>query len=65
MQTNEQFRQLVEQHYEYKRLVEALEAKPVLSTEEELEEHHLKKLKLHLKDEMEQLVSNYKLQHTS
>ena len=65
MQTNEQFRQLVEQHHEYKRLVEALEAKPVLSTEEELEEHRLKKLKLHLKDEMEQLVSNYKLQHTS
>ena len=65
MQTNEQFRQLVEQHHEYKRLVEALEAKPVLSTEEELEEHRLKKLKLHLKDEMEQLVSNYKPQHTS
>jgi len=65
MQTNEQYRQLVEQHHEYKRLVEALEAKSVLSTEEELEEHRLKKLKLHLKDEMEQLVSQYKLQHTS
>jgi uncharacterized protein YdcH (DUF465 family) len=65
MQTNEQFRQLAEQHHEYKRLVEALEAKPVLSTEEELEEHRLKKLKLHLKDEMEQLVSEYRLQHTS
>jgi uncharacterized protein YdcH (DUF465 family) len=65
MQTNEQFRQLVEQHHEYKRLVEALEAKPVLSTEEEVEEHRLKKLKLHLKDEMEQLVNEYKLQHTS
>jgi len=33
--------------------------------EEELEEHRLKKLKLHLKDEMEQIVSEYKLQHAS
>jgi uncharacterized protein YdcH (DUF465 family) len=28
-----------------------------------LEEHRLKKLKLHIKDEMEQIVSEYKLQH--
>ena len=65
MQTNEQFRQLVEKHHEYKRLVEALEAKHVLSTEEELEEHRLKKLKLRLKDEMERAVSDYRLQHAS
>ena len=63
MQTNEKYRQLMEQHHEYKRLVEALEAKHALTTEEELEEHRLKKLKLHLKDEMEHLVSEYKLQH--
>lgn len=63
MQTNEQFRQLMEKHHEYDRLVEVLETKPVLSAEEELEEHRLKKLKLHLKDEMENFVSNYKLQH--
>lgn len=65
MQTNDRYRQLVEQHHEYKRLVEALEAKHALSAEEEVEEHRLKKLKLHLKDEMEQIVSEYKLQHAS
>jgi len=63
MQTNEKFRNLMEQHHEYKRQVEALEAKQALTAAEELEEHRLKKLKLRLKDEMEQLVSQYKLQH--
>ena len=63
MQTNEKFRQLAEQHSQYKKQVVELEAKHALSTEEELEEHRLKKLKLHLKDEMEQLISEYQLQH--
>ncbi len=65
MQTNEKFRQLAEQHSQYKKQVEELEAKHALTTEEELEEHRLKKLKLHIKDEMEQIVSEYKLQHAS
>ena len=63
MQTNEKYRELTEKHREYKRQVEALEAKTALTAQEELEEHRLKKLKLRLKDEMEQLVSQYKLQH--
>ena len=63
MQTNEKFRQLMDQHQQYKVQVEALEAKHALTAQEELEEHRLKKLKLHLKDEMEQIVSEYKLQH--
>jgi uncharacterized protein YdcH (DUF465 family) len=63
MQTNAKFRQLMEQHHEYDRQVEALEAKPVPTPEDDLEEHRLKKLKLHLKDEMEQIVSEYRLQH--
>jgi uncharacterized protein YdcH (DUF465 family) len=63
MQTNEKFRQLMAQHHEYKVQVGALEAKQALTEQEELEEHRLKKLKLHLKDEMEQIVSEYKLQH--
>jgi uncharacterized protein YdcH (DUF465 family) len=65
MQTNEKYRQLAHQHHEYKRMVEALEAKHALTAQEELEEHRLKKLKLHIKDEMEQIVSEYKLQHAS
>jgi len=63
MQTNAKFRELMEKHHEYDRQVEALEAKPVPTPEEDLEEHRLKKLKLHLKDEMEQIVSEYRLQH--
>ena len=63
MQTNEKFRQLMDQHHEYDRMVEALLSKPSLTAAEEVEEHRLKKLKLRLKDEMEQIVSEYKLQH--
>ncbi len=59
MQTNEQYRELHNQHHEYDQLVEALEGKATLSPEEEVEEHRLKKLKLHLKDQMEQMVSVY------
>jgi uncharacterized protein YdcH (DUF465 family) len=65
MQTNEQYRDLLKQHHEYDRLVDALESKHVLSPEEEVEEHRLKKLKLHLKDQMEQIVSEYNLQHAT
>ena len=63
MQTNEKFRELTAKHLEYKRMVEELEAKPALTPQEEVEEHRLKKLKLRIKDEMEQIVSEYKLQH--
>ena len=56
MQTSEDFRKLANQHLEYKRKVEELEAKPYLTEQEEVEEHRLKKLKLHLKDVMEQLI---------
>ncbi|HKD09761.1 MAG TPA: DUF465 domain-containing protein [Bryobacteraceae bacterium] len=65
MQTNERFRDLYSQHHEYDQLVENLEQKHVLTAEEEVEEHRLKKLKLHLKDQMETIVSEYRLQHAS
>jgi uncharacterized protein len=62
MQTNAEFRQLVEKHHEYDRIVGKLESKSVLTPEEEVEEHRLKKLKLHLKDVMEGIVGEYRLQ---
>jgi uncharacterized protein YdcH (DUF465 family) len=65
MQTNERFRELAHQHHEYKLQVDQLKAKHALTTQEELEEHRLKKLKLHLKDEMEQMMNEYRLQHAS
>jgi uncharacterized protein YdcH (DUF465 family) len=65
MQTNETFRSLMNRHREYGGLVERLESKPALTAEEEIEEHRLKKLKLQLKDQMEQIVSEYRLQRVS
>ena len=63
MQTSERYRQLAEQHSEYDRLVRDLESKHVLTGQEEVEEHRLKKLKLRVKDEMEQMVNEHRLTH--
>jgi uncharacterized protein YdcH (DUF465 family) len=63
MQTNEHFRQIMNEHHECDRLVDILESKSVLTAEEEVEEHRLKKIKLRLKDEMEQIISECRLQH--
>jgi uncharacterized protein YdcH (DUF465 family) len=65
MQTNQTFRNLMNRHHEYDVLVERLESKPALTAEEEIEEHRLKKLKLQLKDQMEQIVSENRLQHVN
>ncbi|HYZ83990.1 MAG TPA: DUF465 domain-containing protein [Bryobacteraceae bacterium] len=50
--TDETFRRLVDQHTDYDRRLEALEAKSAPTEEEQLEEVRLKKLKLNLKDQM-------------
>jgi uncharacterized protein YdcH (DUF465 family) len=63
MQTSTGFRDLVDQHCVYKRLVADLEAKAFLTEDEEAEEQRLKKLKLRLKDQMEEMLSQYKAQH--
>jgi uncharacterized protein YdcH (DUF465 family) len=65
MQTDEEFRRLAEQHMQYHELLEALEAKSHLTPQEEVEEHKLKKLKLHLKDQMNQMMSRYRAQHVA
>lgn len=65
MATNEEFRRLAEQHGEYHKLLEAIEAKSHLTEQDEIEEHRIKKLKLHLKDEMNQILARHKLQHVS
>ena len=65
MQTSEEFRKLVDQHLEYKRKVEELEAKHFLTEQEEVEEHRLKKLKLHLKDVMEQMIHDHASQQVA
>ena len=65
MQTNESFRSLMDRHHDYDVRVAELESKPALTAAEEIEEHRLKKLKLQLKDQMEQIVSEYRLQQVS
>ncbi|MGA2602085.1 MAG: DUF465 domain-containing protein [Bryobacteraceae bacterium] len=63
MQTNEEFRRLADEHTQYHHELEALEAKSHLTPSEEVEEHRLKKLKLNLKDQMNQIMSRYRAQH--
>jgi len=62
MTTNEDFRRLAEQHSDYARRLDALEAQPHLTDQEQLEETRLKKLKLRLKDQMEAIIAQYRAQ---
>ena len=60
MATSEEFRQLVAQHAEYDRLLDTIEAKPHVTPEDEVEEHRIKKLKLRVKDQMNEVMARYK-----
>ena len=60
MRTSEDFRHLSDQHRSLKKQVAQLEGKPFLTEQEEVEEQRLKKLKLHLKDQMEAMISEYR-----
>ena len=62
MATSEEFRQLVAQHADLKRQVEAIEAKPHVTPEDEVEEHRIKKLKLRLKDQINEFMAHHKQQ---
>jgi uncharacterized protein len=65
MASNAEFQRLAIQHTEYATLLEALEALPHLTYEQELEETRLKKLKLRLKDQMEAILSQYRSQQVA
>jgi uncharacterized protein len=58
--SNEQFRTLAEQHAQLKRQIEEIESKPHVTSTDELEEQRLKKLKLRLKDQMNDLMAHYR-----
>ena len=65
IETNDEFRRLAVQHMEFARKLDALEALPHLTYEEELEETRLKKLKLRLKDQMEAMISHSRSQQVA
>ncbi len=56
LQTNEEFRQLATQHHHLDEKLHHLTARPYLSEPEQLEEVTLKKRKLQLKDQMEDIL---------
>ena len=60
METNEEFRRLATQHSEYAKQLDALEALPHLTEKEQLEEVRLKKMKLHMKDQMEAIMNQHR-----
>ena len=65
MATHEDYRRLATQHSEFAKKLDALEAHPHLTYEEQLEETRLKKLKLRLKDQMEAIMSLYRSQQVA
>ncbi len=60
MQSNEEFRKLAAQHSDYAKRLDALEALPHLTEQEQMEEVKLKKLKLRLKDQMESILTTHR-----
>ncbi len=56
--TNEQFRALSEQHALLKKQIEQMESKAHVTGAEEIEQQRLKKLKLQIKDQMNDLLND-------
>jgi uncharacterized protein YdcH (DUF465 family) len=62
LQSNEDFRRLAQKHHQYDDQLEKLVHKTYLSEEEQIEEVKLKKMKLHVKDQMEIMIQKYRQQ---
>ena len=56
LESNDEFRQLAIQHHDLDERIHNLATRPYLSEPEQLEEVTLKKRKLHLKDQMENIL---------
>jgi len=65
MQTDEEFRRLVNEHSDYAHKLEGLASKAHPTEQEQLEEVRLKKLKLHAKDQIEAILSRYRAQQVA
>ena len=60
---HDEFRRLAQEHTQYAQRLDSLTQKRYLSEDEKLEEVRLKKLKLRLKDQMEQIERQYRSSH--
>jgi len=60
MATNDAFQRLATEHQGYKEKLQHLASKPYLTDQEQFEEARMKKLKLHLKDQMEAMMQEHK-----
>jgi uncharacterized protein YdcH (DUF465 family) len=59
-QTNAEFRQLMEEHLQYERQLEALNQLRYLTGEQELEKKRVQKIKLRGKDRMAEILKEHK-----
>ncbi|MGO9126511.1 MAG: DUF465 domain-containing protein [Terriglobales bacterium] len=59
---HEEFRQLVLEHTQYEKRLDSLTQKRFLTDDEKLEEVRLKKLKLRLKDQMQNIERQFQQQ---
>ncbi len=64
LQSDDQFRQLATQHHDLDEKIHNLATRPYLSQPEQLEEVTLKKKKLHLKDQMENILRHHRHEPT-
>ena len=60
LSTSEEFRLLAAQHAQLKHQIEEIEARSLVTGDEEIEEQRLKKLKLHVKDQMNEMLEHAK-----
>ena len=64
LQSDPEFRQLATQHHDLDEKIHNLATRPYLSQPEQLEEVTLKKKKLHLKDQMENILRHHRSEPT-
>ena len=65
MATSEEFRALADQHGQFHKELEALEAKPRLTDQEQMDEVRLKKQKLRVKDQMNAILARSRPQQVA
>ena len=58
--SHEEFRRLAQEHSQHSLRLDSLIEKRYLSEDEKLEETRLKKIKLHLKDQMQMIEQQYR-----